>query len=84
MFDEEQTLALQFVVSGETKPRDEFQGERAEDTGITAVYLGPQINYTWSDKLSAELGLDLPVSIQNTALQMVTDWRVRAAVTWHF
>ncbi|NOS68905.1 MAG: hypothetical protein HOP33_03150 [Verrucomicrobia bacterium] len=84
MFDEEQTLALQFVVSGETKPRDKFQGERAEDTGITAVYLGPQINYTWSDKLSAELGLDLPVSIQNTALQMVPDWRVRAAVTWHF
>lgn len=81
MFDEERTLALQFVVSGETKPRDEFRGERAEDTGISAVYPGPQINYTWSDKLIAEQGLDLPVSIQSTALQMVPDWLVFAAVT---
>ena len=51
---------------------------------ITAVYFGPEINYTWSDKLSAELGVDLPVSTTNTALQLVPDWRVRAAVTWHF
>jgi hypothetical protein len=84
IFNEEQTLALQFVVSGETKPRDEFQGVRASDTGVTAVYVGPQINYTWSDKLGAELGVDVPVSIANTALQLVPDWRLRAAVTWHF
>ena len=72
------------IVSGETKARDTFQGARAEDTGVTAVYLGPQINYRWSDRLSAEVGVDLPVSMSNTALQLVPDWRVRAAVTWHF
>ena len=83
-FSDRQTLALQLIVSGETKPRDTFRGEPTEDTGITAVYLGPQINYTWSDKLSAEFGVGLPVSISNTALQLVPDWRVRAAVTWHF
>ncbi len=78
------TLALQAVVSGEDKGTDTFQGESAEDTGVTAVYLGPQVDFTWGGKLSAEVAVDLPVSIDNTALQAVPDYRVRAALAWHF
>lgn len=78
------TLSLQANVSGEAKCRDTFQGAPAEDTGITAVYLGPEIVLTWQEKLSAEFGVDLPVSINNTALQTVPDWRARGALTWHF
>src|SRR2546421_8492377 len=78
------TLAIQAIVSGETKGKDTFRGEEAEDTGGTAVYLGPQITFTWSDKLSAEAGVDFPVTIRNTALQTVPDYRVRAGLTWHF
>ena len=84
VFNERNSLSVQLLVSGETKPRDTFQGNAAEDTGITSVYVGPQINYTCSDKLSAELGADFPVSIHNTALQLVPDYRLRAAFTWHF
>jgi hypothetical protein len=51
---------------------------------IIAVDLGPQINYTWSSKLSAQIGLDLPVSMVTTGQQLVPDDRVRAAVTWRF
>ena len=54
MLKVEYTLALQLNVSGEHKNRDTFQGATADDTGVTAVYVGPQINFTWSDKLSAE------------------------------
>ena len=78
------TLALQAVVSGEHKDSDTFQGASADDTGVTAVYLGPQLNFTWSSKLSAHVGADLPISIDNTALQTVPDYRVRAAVNWRF
>jgi len=81
---DEYTLALQLNVTGEYKGRDTFQGEKAEDTGITAVYLGPQITFTWSEKLSAEIGVDIPVSIDNTALQAVPDYKIRAGLTWHF
>ena len=84
LLKEEYTLALQLNVSGERKERDTFRGMTAADTGVTSVYLGPQINFTWSDKLSAEIGVDLPVSIDNTALQIVPDYRIRAGVTWHF
>ena len=78
------TLSLQANCTGETKSRDTFEGEKAEDTGLTAVYLGPEIMATWQTHLSAELGADLPVSIDNTALQIVPSYRVHAAVTWHF
>ena len=78
------SLSLQAVVSGEHKGLDTFQGAEAEDTGVTAVYLGPQLNLTFSDKLGARVGADLPVSIDNTALQTVPDYRIRGGVTWRF
>ena len=78
------TLAVQFVVSGEDKGRDTFQGAVADDTGITSVYIGPEVHFTWSEHLSLVAGFDLPVSINNTALQSVPDYRVRLGVTWHF
>ncbi len=84
ILSEDWTASLQFVISGEDKGLDRFRGERAEDTGITSVYLGPQFNVTWSDKLGAELGVDLPVLLENTALQSVPDYRVRAAITYRF
>ncbi len=78
------TLAVQAVVSGEYKDRDTFRGEKADDTGVTAVYLGPQVSFTWSAKLSAEIGADFPLSIANTSLQAVPDYRVRGGLTWRF
>lgn len=78
------TLALQAVVSGEHKGTDTFRGQSAGDTGITSVYIGPKLTATWRDRLSADVGVDIPVSIQNTALQAVPDFRIRAGLTWRF
>jgi hypothetical protein len=84
LMTERHSLALQLAVAGETKGYDTFQGATAADTGVTSVFLGPLINFTWSDKFNAEAGVDLPVLINNTALQLVPDYRVRAALVWHF
>jgi hypothetical protein len=84
IFAEELTLALQANISGETKGRDEFRGEKAEDTAITAVYAGPRLSLSWRDRLSVELGAGLPVDIQNSALQAVPDYRVQGSVVWRF
>ena len=78
------TLALQVVTSGESKGRDTFYGVADEDSAATAVYLGPQLNYTWGSQLSAQLGADLPVSIENSGVQVVPDYRIHAALTWKF
>jgi hypothetical protein len=79
----ETIVGLQFVCSGEHKGVDEFQGRPAEDTGITAVFLGPRVIASFG-KVSGELAAEIPVSIDNTALQAVPDYRLRASVAVRF
>jgi hypothetical protein len=76
-------LGLQFVVSGEHKDVDRFRGQAAEDTGITSVFLGPRVIAAFG-KISAEIAVDLPVSIDNTALQVVPDYRIRGGIAIRF
>jgi hypothetical protein len=78
------TLAVQVVTSGETKGKDTFYGVPDPDSSETLVYLGPQINFTWRDKISAGIGADLPVYRENTGVQVMPDYRVHVAFTWRF
>jgi hypothetical protein len=82
--NDDYTVALQALVSGEYKGKDTFSGVPDDDSAETIVYVGPQINCTWSGRLSFQAGVDLPVSIYNTGVQVVPDYRVHAAFTWHF
>jgi hypothetical protein len=76
-------VALQALVSGESKGLDSFQGESAEDTGVTSWFVGPRVTASFG-RWAAEAGLDLPVSIENTSLQSVPDYRIHASVTFRF
>jgi hypothetical protein len=76
-------IGLQLVVSGEDKDLDRFRGEPVEDTGITSVFLGPRLIASVG-KFSGEIGVDIPVSIDNTALQAVPDYRIRAGFAFRF
>ena len=76
-------VGLQFTVSGEHKDVDRFRGAKANDTGITSVFVGPRIVAS-RGRWSAEIDVDLPVSIDNTALQVVPDYRLRGGVSFHF
>lgn len=78
------TLALQVVTSGETKGKDTFAGVPDEDSAETLIYLGPQINFTWGSKMSAQIGADLPISRDNSGTQVMPDYRIHAALTWRF
>ena len=78
------SLGLQLNVSGEVKGKDDLAGVTAEDTGMTSVFAGPEITFTWKEKISAELGAEFPLTRNNTALQLVPDYRVKAAVTLRF
>jgi hypothetical protein len=78
------TVGLQFNVAGESKGNDQNDGGDTEDTGITSVYLGPALTTTWRNRLSADLAVDFPVYQNNTSLQIVTDYRIRAGATWRF
>ncbi|PYL84928.1 MAG: hypothetical protein DMF17_10185 [Verrucomicrobia bacterium] len=76
-------VGLQFVASGEYKDVDRFRGKRAEDTGVTSVFLGPRVVVS-RGRWSAEVAAELPVLIDNTALQVVPDYRLRGGISFHF
>jgi hypothetical protein len=76
-------VGLQFAVSGDHKDVDRFQGKPAVDTGITSVSVGPRVVASFG-KMSAEIGTDLPVLIDNTSLQVVADYRIRAGFSIRF
>jgi hypothetical protein len=82
--NDQYTLSLQAVVSGETKGKDTFGGVADEDSAETLLYLGPQLNFTWGSRLSVVAAVDLPVSRSNSGLQVLPDYRVRGALTWRF
>ena len=79
----EAVFGLQFVASGEHKDVDRFRGKKAADTGITSVFLGPRLVAS-RGRWSAEVAAELPVSVDNTALQVVPDYRLRAAIALQF
>ncbi len=84
LMNERHTLTLQAVVSGESKGADTAQGVATDDSSVTSIFLGPEINFTWSDQLSMQAGADLPVSIATTGNQLVPDYRIHGSVTWRF
>jgi hypothetical protein len=76
-------VGLQCSVSGEHKDVDRFRGAPAEDTGITSVFVGPRAVVSVG-KISGEVAAEFPVSIENTALQVVPDYRLRASIAIRF
>ncbi len=78
------TLSLQGVVSGESKGKDTFSSVPDDDSAETLVYAGPQVTFTWKNKLSAQAAVDIPISIYNSGVQVVSDYRIRGALTWRF
>ena len=74
---------LQFDVTGEDKDVDRFRGKPAEDTGITSIFVGPRL-IAAHGRWSAEVAVDLPVSIDNTSLQAVPDYRFRGGIAVQF
>ena len=76
-------FGVQLLASGEYKDVDRFRGKKAEDTGITSVFLGPRLVAS-RGRWSAELAVDIPVSIVNTALQVVPDYRLHGGISVQF
>jgi len=62
-------FGVQLAASGEYKDVHRFRGEPAEDTGITSVFLGPRLVASLG-RWSAEVAVDLPVSIDNTRYRL--------------
>jgi hypothetical protein len=78
------TLTLQANAGYDTMAQDTILGQRSTETGFTAWYFGPQLNFTWHDHFSANAGVDLPLRIYNHSFQTVPDYRIHGGLTWRF
>lgn len=78
------TVGVQAELTGESKGKDTLNGVRGNDTAITALYVGPDVRFTWATSLGANLAVDLPVMQNNSALQIVPNFRLRSGLTWRF
>jgi len=79
----EAVVGLQLLIAGEHKGKDQFRGLPAEDTGVTALFLGPEVVAGFG-RVSAEVAVEFPVLIDNTAFQVVPDYRVRGGIAIRF
>jgi hypothetical protein len=74
------SVMLRLDLSGERKGKDRRAGEVEDDTRMRAWYLGPSLVGMWGSSLSGELALDLPIEIDNSGVQGVPDYKLRAAI----
>ena len=63
---------------------DVFEGNKAEDTGINSLFLGPEVIFTVGTSFFGLLAFDLPLLLDNTSFQAVPDYRIRFALTYLF
>lgn len=83
-FDHGRSFGVGVQVYGEKKGEDELQGQALDDTAIDALYGGPTVSFSQRGRWLAELAVDLPLSQDNSALQIVPDSRPRLGFTWRF
>jgi hypothetical protein len=78
------TLGFEAVLTCETKGNDTVNGQPETDTGLTALYAGPGVRFTWGSTLSAEVVGDIPAIENNSGFQVVPSYRVRGGLVWRF
>lgn len=78
------TVAVRANLSGEYKEKDTFRGDKENDTARTSLFLGPELLVTGGETLRAHFAVDLPLDIENSGLQIVPDYRLRAGVSVRF
>ena len=78
------SLSLQALAVYDDMQPDTVLGRENLNTGMEAFYVGPLVNLSIGEHFSANVGVDLPVEIDNQGLQNVPDWRLHGGLSWRF
>jgi hypothetical protein len=81
---EEKSIAASLVVSGENKGGDHVNGEFLPKTAVNNVYMGPEVFYSVTDRLSILLGVDLPLSVDVGGAAVKPETRSRVMISFAF
>jgi hypothetical protein len=84
VLDDERSIALQWVLTGEHKRYDELAGERMGDTRQRTLAAGPRLAVTLGARYALELQAEFPLEQNVSEVQITQGWRVRGAVVARF
>jgi hypothetical protein len=84
LIGEEQSLACSVVFSGEHKGSDHLDGDLLPRTAMSNLYLGPELFYAISNRLSLQVGVDLPLALDVGGAAVKPETRSRMAISWSF
>jgi len=84
LLEDEYTVSLQAAAAYDTLARSELLGRKSDRTGMTAWYMGPLVTVTIGERISANAGVDIPLSIANNGFQNVPDFRFHAGFSCRF
>jgi hypothetical protein len=83
--NENYTLSLQLLATGEYKAADTIEGTVTDDTLVSMVSLGPKLLFNWNQHFTANLALEVPVMQKyDTGFQALTTFRVKGGLTFRF
>ena len=81
LLGEEESLTLSGVLSGEHKGSDHLDNQLLPRTAMNNIYLGPELFYSMTNKVSVQLGIDLPIALDVGGAVVKPETRTRFAVS---
>lgn len=84
LLNDDNNLSLGMTVSGEHKGNDRLAGITLDRTSVNNIYVGPEVLFSWQNRLTAQAAIDLPVAVDVGGAAVEPDFRVRASLNWIF
>jgi hypothetical protein len=84
LIGEEESLSCSIAFSGEYKGSDRVNGEILSRTTTHNLYLGPELFYSLTNRVSVLAAVDLPVAVDVGGAAVKPESRSRLAISWSF
>jgi hypothetical protein len=84
LLGEEESLTASVVLSGEQKGDDRLNGNAMTKTSANNLYLGPELFYSLTDRISLQVAIDLPVTLNVGGAAVKPETRSRLALSFSF
>jgi hypothetical protein len=84
LLDHQGSVALGADLSREWSDDNQVLGDDQPGTGKSASYVGPALDVTWGERLTASAAWDIPIEGEDEGVHGAADTRVRASLSWLF
>lgn len=78
------SLAALVALSGEHKGKDHLAGELVEGSQVSNLYLGPQLVFTLTERIGADVSWEFRLTDEDAGATVVPDHRLRAGFSYRF